>query len=383
MRYLKILSAFIIINISFTAFSQNTDTLSWIQRVKKNRAIKEKEGRLLLTPLVGPAYTPELQFTLAGGFMMSYKTNRFDSLIQRSSSPIMIGISSTGAFFVNSKLTSFWLQDKLRIYGDFVYKDMPDNYWGVGYDKALNTPKSDTTTAYRREWWQINPKFMWQFKKNNFLGLNVDLNYTHGTEACKGVSEDEYYKEFNNKPFNSGLGLVYQFDSRDIPVNAWSGWFAEINATIYNTKLSGDNDYMLLSLDYRGYWQIKREGSILALQVKARLTTGDVPYGEMSQLGTPFDLRGYTWGHYRHESMFFILPEYRYTFKKGKGLSKHGMVVWTGVGTLGEKVNEFKSWLPNAGIGYRYEVQPRMNVRFDIGIGKESVGFYFNFNEAF
>jgi hypothetical protein len=80
----------------------------------------------------------------------------------------------------------------------------------------------------------------------------------------------------------------------------------------------------------------------------------------------------------------FLIPEYRHTFKKKNGeLSKQGAVVWAGVGTLGDAVSNLDGWLPNIGLGYRFEVQPRMNVRFDIGFGKESMGFYFNFCEAF
>ena len=65
----------------------------------------------MITPLAGPAYTPELGFTIAGGIMTSFKTNRSDSIIQRSSSPIMVGVSSTGAYFVQTKWTNFtdWL----------------------------------------------------------------------------------------------------------------------------------------------------------------------------------------------------------------------------------------------------------------------------------
>jgi hypothetical protein len=39
--------------------------------------------------------------------------------------------------------------------------------------------------------------------------------------------------------------------------------------------------------------------------------------------------------------------------------------------------------IPNAGFGYRFEIQARMNVRAEFGFGKESKGFYFSFNEAF
>lgn len=40
-------------------------------------------------------------------------------------------------------------------------------------------------------------------------------------------------------------------------------------------------------------------------------------------------------------------------------------------------------WLPSAGVGYRFEFKPRVNVRLDYGIGKGSSGFYFQVGEAF
>ena len=40
-------------------------------------------------------------------------------------------------------------------------------------------------------------------------------------------------------------------------------------------------------------------------------------------------------------------------------------------------------WLPSAGVGYRCEFKPRVNVRLDYGIGKGSSGFYFQVGEAF
>ncbi len=374
----------LLISTSPHCFSQDLSKEEKKTKKKAKRQEKIDQGKLMITPLAGPAYTPELEFTIAGGVMLSFKTNPKDSLIQRSSSPIMLGVSSTGAFFFGTKLTSFWKQDKWRINADINFKDMPDNYFGVGYDEGLHTPIGDSTTKYTRTWFQFYPKFLYQVKPNHFIGPNIDINYTKGSKASPGVASDEYYQEFNDRPFNTGLGFVYQYDSRDVPVNSWKGWYLELIATIYGGYLGGDNNYQLLGIDYRKYFKIKREGRTLAVQARGRFTTGDVPYGEMSQLGTPFDLRAYRWGQYRHESMMYFIGEYRHQFSKSDGsLSKSGFVVWVGGGTLGETIKEFNKWLPNGGIGYRFEVQPRMNLRLDVGFGKESRGFYFNFNEAF
>lgn len=383
-------SGILILSCFFLMLQQSQSLAQELTKEEKreNRRAKKQEkiemGKWMVMPFAGPAYTPELEFTIAGGMLISFKTNPKDSLIQRSSAPVTLGVSSTGAYFFGVKITSFWLEDKLRIYADLNYKNMPDNYWGVGYEEGYTTVKGDSTTAYKRTWWQVYPKFLWQFKENFFFGPLIDFNYTEGREPSPGVANDPYYIEYNDKPFNSGLGIVFQYDTRDIPVNAWSGTFIEFSAGFYGSYLGGDNTYQVYVLDIRKYWQIKRKGSTMAIQLKGRFGQNSVPYGEMSQPGTPFDLRGYTWGRYRDESMVLGIAEYRFMFKRRNGdLGPHGLVAWFGAGTLADRVQNFNDWLPSVGIGYRFEVQPRMNVRLDIGFGRETRGFYFNFNEAY
>ncbi len=367
-----------------TSWSQSTSKQEKKELRKAKRQDKIDKGKLMITPLAGPAYTPEMKFTIAGGVMVSFKTNPKDSLIQRSSAPVTLGVSSTGAMFIGTKYTTFWLEDKLRIYGDLIFKTMPDNYFGVGFDSGFHTPKSDSTTAFDRTWWVFNPKILWQFKEYFFIGPLIDLNYTKGKNPSLGVENDPYYQRYNDKPFNSGTGLVFQYDSRDVPVNAWKGAFIELSAGFYGGFLGGQNNYQIYSCDLRKYWKVKKDGRTVAVQVRGRFGNGNVPYGEMSQPGTPFDLRGYSWGNYRAESMVFALTEYRHMFYKKNGqISPHGIVAWVGAGTLGENISSLKGFLPSIGLGYRLEVQPRMNLRLDMGFGRQSRGFYFNFNEAY
>lgn len=389
----RLTSLFILSLLSLVVLSQSTSSLdqdsslSKKQIRQKKRQDKLDQGKVIITPFAAPGYTPELGGLLAAGGLFTFKTKKSDSLIQRSSMPISVSYSTNGALVGSAILSSFWFQDKIRIYGDFWIKDMPDNYWGVGYDQNYNTQESADSTAYHRFWWWVNPRIMYQFRENFFVGLNIDYNYTKGSKASAGVAEDEYYQKYNDQPLNSGLGIILSYDSRDIPVDAWEGMLIDFRTTLYSQILGGDNKYQVYQLDYRQYEKVFREGSTLAWQLKLRITKGDVPYGEMSQLGTPFDLRGYIWGRYRDESMFLFLAEYRYVFKKRNGkLSKHGLVGWVGGGNIFslptiENVNN--KWLPNGGIGYRLEIQPRMTLRLDFGIGRETTGFYFNFNQAF
>ncbi|UTW64099.1 BamA/TamA family outer membrane protein [bacterium SCSIO 12741] len=368
-----------------------SDSTTWFQRTKANyEAKKERKlaaGQVMFTPVVAPAYTPELGLLVAAGGLITFKTNKNDSLIQRSSLPGSIGYTTTGALVINGILTSFWFKDKLRINGDFWYKDMPDHYWGVGFDNGLNVPKSDSTTAYNRTWWWINPRFLYQVKTHYFVGLNVDYNYTQGTSPSAGVDQDSVYQHYNNRPMNGGLGVILRYDTRDVPVDARKGLLLDFRAVAYSQGLGGDNNFQTYRLDYRQFVTLKKPGHTLAWQFKTRLAFGEVPYGEMSQLGTPFDLRGYQWGRYRNDHMVYLLTEYRHSFyRPDQKKSLHGAAVWVGAGSVFNN-DEFEQnrmeWLPNVGLGYRFEVQPRMNVRIDYGFGLKSSGFYFNFNQAF
>ena len=389
----KIKLVFLIIILGVFSANAQMDTLTVkqekkVQKVEK-KAQKIEEGKMLISPIIGPGYTPELQFVIGGGGIISWSNSKKDKELPRSNMPVNLTISSTGALVVNMRPTTFWAHDNFRLNGDVWYKDMPDNYWGVGYKNGYETPKSDSTTAYQRQWFQFRGDALYRVKSDFFAGLTFDVNYTQGSDASAVVASDPNYKVYNEQPLNTGIGLIFRFDSRDVPVNAWSGLYLNAQALSYGL-LGGDNNYQVVLLDYRQYKTINNNpGRVIAWQMVNRMSFGEVPYGEMSQLGNPWDLRGYAWGRYRDKSMFYWLAEYRHTFYKPNGdLSKSGIVAWVGSGVIydieqGSDYNNNNRWLPNFGVGYRLELQPRMNLRIDIGVGRETTGFYFNMNEAF
>jgi hypothetical protein len=271
---------------------------------------------------------------------------------------------------------------------------MPDHYWGVGYENGRYTEKGGDTTAYDRVWWQINPKVYWQFMPDLFAGLNLDFNRTSASDLSPGVASDPFIQEQGTDNYNGGAGLILMHDSRDVPVNAYRGWYLSGSVNFYGRYLGSDNTYQIYEVDYRQYQQIARPGSTLAWQVYSRIASGAVPWPEMTKIGTPYDLRGYYWGRYRDVAGLFGMLEYRYKFMtsranrlrtyEGRKESRHGVVTWVGMGWIGSRMRELdEHLLPNIGVGYRFEVQPRMNARTDFGWGSESFGMYFAFTEAF
>jgi len=357
--------------------------------LRANRTAIQATKNFRIMPLVGPAYTPELGFSFAGGIQMSWTSDRRDPDLPRSSAPVSVAFSTTGAIVFSTRLTTFWLHDRLRWNTEIWLKDMPDNYWGVGYEAARGPSDPDETTAYDRTWWQIRPTLLGRVYRDLFVGGIFDFNQTVVSDPSPEMEADPDYIEYGADNYNGGVGAMIAWDSRDFPVNAYEGIYAAASFMVYGPHFGGDNLYEVLDLDYRHYITIRRPGSTLTWQIHSRSGFGDVPYAETSMLGSPFDLRAYRWGRYRDDSMLYALLEYRYMFARRhpsedqSPLTRHGFVVWAGVGSVAPNITKMTHWLPNAGVGYRFEVQPRLNVRVDVGFGNDSYAFYFNFQEAF
>lgn len=377
----------------YREYGRTRRELHELERVKRDlkqtRVAIQDTKNFRILPLVGPAYTPELGFSFAGGIQMSWTTDRRDRALPRSSAPVSVAYSTTGAVVFNTRVTTFWLHDKIRWNTEVWLKDMADNYWGVGYDAAQSPSKPDETTAYERFWWQVRPTLLGRVYKDLFVGGVFDFNQTIVEDPSEEIQADPDFVAFGPDNYNGGVGAIIAWDSRDFPVNAYRGIYAAATVTAYGIHLGGDNLYQVLELDYRHYLTIGRPGSTLAWQIHSRSAFGDVPYAEKSLLGSPFDLRGYRWGRYRDDSALYGLIEYRFMFlrrrvREGENpISRHGFVAWVGAGSVAPDITKMTHWLPNAGVGYRLEVQPRLNVRVDFGVGNDSQAFYFNFQESF
>ena len=297
---------------------------------------------LLITPFIAPGYTPEMGGLLTLGALMSFRPppvlkRGSQEPVQRSTLTVNGSYSTTGAINANAKLSTYLRGDELRLFVDFAYKDMPDEYWGVGYE-AGQAPESDSTTSYERSSWALFPKVLFRFTPTIMVGGALDFNSTTATDVSPGMAEDPYYQKFGATNLNSGTGVVFQFDSRDIAANAWKGLYLNAQALFYGTTLGGDNTYQVYDIDYRQYRQMGRPGKTLGWTVRTRSSRGDVPWAELSQLGSSTDLRGYRQGRYRDKAMVYAIVEYRHQFTSAKrpgGLSRHGVVGWVVEGPSG------------------------------------------------
>ncbi|WP_291584046.1 BamA/TamA family outer membrane protein [Bacteroides sp.] len=383
------------VNTVFNPDSLKQDTLPKLSK-RELRRLHVAKRNLHYNILGGPSYTPDFGFLIGGSALMTFRMNPSDTTQQRSVVPMAIAFMFNGGLNLFSKPQLFFKGDRFRIFGQFSYKNTQENFYGIGYTTNKNYVRSDTTSQYRYSGVQINPWFLFRLGESNFFaGPQIDINYDKMSKPAKYLVDQSSYIEAGGTAhgysnLSSGLGFLLTYDTRDIPANAYRGIYLDFRGVMYQKFFGSDNEFYRLEIDYRQYKTVGQR-KVIAWTAQTKNVFGDVPLNKYALSGTPFDLRGYYMGQYRDKSSHVIMGEYRQMFNTDKStwikkmVSHIGFVAWGGCGFMGPNPTKIEGVLPNAGVGLRIEVQPRMNVRLDIGrnmVNKQNL-FYFNMTEAF
>lgn len=174
-----------------------------------------------------------------------------------------------------------------------------------------------------------------------------------------------------------GVGLSLDFDSRDIPTNAYEGRFFALKA-MFNEQTQDEGEaYQGYSARYRSYHRLL-DGLVLAFDVNACARTGQIPLWDTCRV----PLRGYAITDYLGKKSAWGQVEARWKFSK-----RWGLVAFAGAGKLTETFTELSdsSVIPSYGTGIRFMVLPsqRINIRVDYARSNDSNAWYLSVGEAF
>lgn len=400
----KYILFFIALSVTFTTVAKEeslakTDSINTTILTKKElHRQRVAQRNFHYNILGGPSYTPDFGFLIGGSALMTFRMNPQDTTMRRSVIPMALAFMfEGGGLNLMVKPQLFFKDDKFRIFGVLNYKNTRENFYGIGYNTNKNYERSDSTSQYRYSGFQVNPWFLFRMGKSDiFFGPQIDISYDKLSDPAKHLPQQADYAaaggdENGYKNFSSGIGFLLSYDTRDIPANPYSGTYVDLRGIMYQKWLGSDKNFYRLELDYRQYKSVGQR-KVLAWTLQSKNTFGrHIPLTKYALSGTPFDLRGYYMGQYRDKSSHVALVEYRQMFNTDrstwlKRITSHlGYVAWGGVGFMGPTPGKIEGVLPNAGLGLRIEVQPRMNVRFDYGrnfVNKQNL-FYFNMTEAF
>ncbi|MCL1049997.1 BamA/TamA family outer membrane protein [Shewanella abyssi] len=326
--------------------------------------------------LPGPFYNPEMDLGVGISAVGLYQVDPDDEVSQLSSLVINGLASTNGALGGAIANKTFINQDKQRFYLNAELYDAPDVFYGVGYD---SNHADINRVEYNQRIVSIKPMLLQRMSPSSFVGIGFDFSYA-SADSINPLDSNVVTDELQESSRSVGVNLLLNHDTRDNVLNPQSGRILEIDAAFYRQILGSKTDFEVYNALYSEYIQTGRGEDILAWQVRGRFTAGNVPWDQLSKAGGGDLLRGYTSGRYRDQQMLLTQVEYRLNLP-----GRHGMVFWGGAGVIAADVSEFDSdkILPNGGVGYRFEVKPRVNLRLDMAWGDGDRGFYFNVNEAF
>ena len=179
----------------------------------------------------------------------------------------------------------------------------------------------------------------------------------------------------------SGVGLVWVWDNRDQIFFPNHGGVTQAKVIFYSKDLGSDYTFIWFELNARRYWAFTPD-HVLAVQTYYNGTGGNPPFFKLPALGGGSTMRGYFQGRYRDAHLFAIQAEYRQYF-----WWRLGFVVFAGYGDVAEELTslQMRHLKPTYGAGLRllFDKEQKINLRIDIGFGKDTNGIYFGMEEAF
>ncbi len=322
--------------------------------------------------LPGPFVNPEQGFGIgvaAVGLYTPYDWQKGDPY---STVTVTSYGSTSGSYGLGVNNRTYLKNDKVRLLGEAWISHTPGYYWGIGSQAAEN---ENNKVQYEGQRLQLSPKIAVEVAPNTYAKLGWQWQ---SFSKVDGVDGDILPSEVADAT-SSGVLVGMEYDTRDFEPNPMRGQFLDIEWIANRDSLGSDEDYDNLVANYRVYQQWS-DTTIIAMEVYSQSIFGDAPWFDYAQLGDDQRMRGYYQGQYRDKHQLSTQVEIRHTIA-----GRHGVVGWLGAGNIAPTYHDlFKSsWLPTVGVGYRFAFKARINVRVDLGVGKDSTGFYFQINEAF
>lgn len=326
--------------------------------------------------LPGPFYSPEMSLGLGISAIGLYQVDPHDNVSQISSLVINGFASTNGSVGMVLENKSFLNEDQQRFYIDAEIYDAPDVYYGVGYSE---NHQDENRVEFSSRLLSLRPMWLQRLSQTSFVGVGFDVSYAQASDITSAPPPVDS-QVLTESSRSAGLNLLLNYDSRDSVLGTKDGRLLQLDYGLYRQALGSEENFDVLTILYSEYMRTGRGEDVLAWQVHGRFTDGDVPWDRLSQIGGGGLLRGYNSGRYRDLQMLLTQVEYRLDLPW-----RHGMVFWLGAGAVAAEASEFAGdeLLPTAGIGYRFAIKPKVNLRLDYGVGDGETGFYFNVNEAF
>lgn len=361
----------ILIFLTLNSWGQNTKDVFKTDTIAKN-----KNYQLIGIPII--FYTPETNFGFGGGgqlFLLNHK-NKYND---RVSNIFIDAIYTTNKQLIFDILPQIYF-GKGDYYLDMSYKlkVFPNSFWGIGIDTPDSNEEPYNMTSHI-----LKVSFLKRLPPSLNFGFEYIFENHEITEVEEGgiLSDGEILG--SDRAIISGLGVVFNLDSRDNTGSPISGHFLKMGAQFSSEIFGSTQAYNKFIADLRTYKRLG-ERSIIALQIYYESNYGDPPFQGLASFGGSTRARGYFQGRFIDKHMYVVQGEYRYRFKPRWAVNGFGL--FGEVADIPNNFYNFDNMKPSFGGGIRFKLLKNQDtwIRADLGFGIDgSSGFYFGVNEAF
>ncbi len=332
------------------------------------------EKKIDITFAGGPSYSKNTSLGLAVLAAGLYRLDRTDSITAPSDVSIFVNASIAGMYAIGIYGNNIFSKNRQKVDYEAMFSSQPVESWGVGYHDGRYNPSGE----YVEKHYLVRARYLHRIFNNTYVGGLV--NFEHTAAKKLDLRSESYLYGERPKYTTTGVGLIAEYDSRDFIPNPHKGLYVSLQYTLYPKGL-GTCDRTLGRLNVTAdYYRRVSPSSIIAVDLYGEYNSAGTPWPMLSHMGGTERMRGYYQGRYTDRGMITFQVELRQHVWR-----RFGATVWCGAGNVFRDLQMF-SWshtLPNYGVGVRWELKKRVNVRIDYGFGKSTSGFMLGLNEAF
>jgi hypothetical protein len=335
-----------------------------------NEPVMLKKRQFVIVPI--PISDPALGTGLVVGGAYYYKQTPEQAKAQPASVTAAAGAyMTTDSYAYGVTHQSYLGGDKWRVSGLAGYADLkldllsPDsNSLGADIDWLIKGTFVEAQLFRRMVGnWYIGGQFRYFDNEQEFRGsvAGIDGNLT-----------------VQSKIKTLGAGLMFEFDTRDVPANPYDGRRFEVDSLFNDASNDVDSNYQTYQARFRSYSQVAKK-LVLAWEIRGCYQDGSVPLWDSCKV----HLRGFPVTEYMSRTSASAQAEGRW-----RPFKRIGFVGFLGGGLSNRNYTDLRDddLIPSYGVGIRGLVleSQRINMRLDYARSdNDQYAFYLGVTEAF
>jgi hypothetical protein len=328
--------------------------------------LKAQKGNFVAVPI--PFSNPTLNEGLVAGAAYFYPQSEEEKKVEPAS------VTAIGAMYSSNESKAFGLAQQNYWRGKWRFTGMV-----VAADLRLSLLTPEESTSGTSIDWRIKGEILFaklarKIKGNWYGGLLT--RYVDADQTFE-VTDEENALDTTAQLTSIGAGLYFEYDTRDMPLNSYTGQHFTANALFNDEALGSDRTYQLYSAQFRSYHTLS-DSVVFAWELQGCQREGSTPLWDACRV----KLRGFAATDYMGKVTASGQAEARWHMSK-----RWGAVAFAGVGYVGTSYNGIRENepIPSYGVGVRFSVLPakRINIRVDYARSIDSDAVILSVGEAF